>query len=35
MTAERCLVLDKGALVAELSPGALADPETARRYKAT
>jgi len=34
MTAERCLVMDKGALVAALSPDELADPEVARRYLA-
>jgi branched-chain amino acid transport system ATP-binding protein len=34
MTAERCVVMDKGALVAELTPEQLAEPETARRYLA-
>ncbi|MEQ8652719.1 MAG: hypothetical protein RIC87_09680 [Kiloniellales bacterium] len=34
MIADRCLVMEKGALVAELSPEALAEPETAKRYLA-
>lgn len=32
MTAERCVVMDKGALVAELTPEELVEPETAKRY---
>jgi len=34
MTAERCVVMDKGTLVAALTPEELAEPETARRYLA-
>jgi branched-chain amino acid transport system ATP-binding protein len=34
MTAERCVVMDKGTLVAALSPEELAQPEVARRYLA-
>ncbi len=34
MIADRCLVMEKGALVAKLSPEALAEPETAKRYLA-
>ena len=34
MTTERCVVMDKGALVAALTPEELAEPETARRYLA-
>jgi len=34
MIADRCVVMEKGALVAELSPEALAEPETAKRYLA-
>ncbi len=33
-TADRCIVIDKGVIVAEIPPHALADPETARRYLA-
>ncbi len=33
-TAHRCIVLDKGAVVATVSPQELADPEVARRYLA-
>jgi branched-chain amino acid transport system ATP-binding protein len=34
MTADRCAVMDKGVLVAALTPEELADPQTARRYLA-
>jgi ABC-type branched-subunit amino acid transport system ATPase component len=34
MTAERCVVMDKGAFVAALSPEELAQPEVARHYLA-
>jgi branched-chain amino acid transport system ATP-binding protein len=34
MTAERCVVMDKGVLVAELTPEELAVPEVAKRYLA-
>ena len=33
-TADRCIVIDKGAIVAEIAPHDLADPEVARRYLA-
>ena len=33
-TAHRCIVVDKGATAATLTPDELADPETARRYLA-
>ena len=33
-TAHRCIVVDKGATAATLSPDELADPEVARRYLA-
>lgn len=34
MVADRCLVMDKGQVIAEVPPAALADPETARAYLA-
>ncbi len=34
MIADRCLVMEKGSLIAELSPEALSEPETAKRYLA-
>lgn len=34
MVADRCLVMDKGQIIAEIPPAALADPETARTYLA-
>ena len=34
MIADRCVVMDKGELIAELSPEELAEPETAKRYLA-
>jgi urea transport system ATP-binding protein len=34
MLSERCLVMEKGMVVAELSPDEMAEPETARRYLA-
>jgi branched-chain amino acid transport system ATP-binding protein len=34
MTAERCIVMDNGAFVAELTPEELAIPETAKQYLA-
>ena len=33
-TAHRCIVVDKGATAATLTPDELADPEVARRYLA-
>jgi branched-chain amino acid transport system ATP-binding protein len=30
--AQRCLIIDKGTIVAEIAAGDLADPETARKY---
>lgn len=33
-TADRCIVIDKGAIVAEISPDELADPAVAKRYLA-
>ena len=33
-TADRCIVIDKGVIVAEFEPSALADPATAKRYLA-
>ena len=32
--ADRCLVIDKGSIVARLDPAELADPEIARKYLA-
>lgn len=34
MTADRCLVMDKGTITDALTPESLADPETAKRYLA-
>lgn len=34
LVADRCIVMDKGAVVAELQAGELADPDIARRYLA-
>jgi branched-chain amino acid transport system ATP-binding protein len=34
MTAERCVVMDNGAFVAEMTPEELAQPETAKQYLA-
>lgn len=34
MVADRCLVMDKGQVIAEVPPAALADPEVARAYLA-
>lgn len=34
MTADRCVVMDKGTIIDTLSPETLSDPETARRYLA-
>ena len=33
-TADRCLVMDKGAIIAEIEPGALKDPQVAKKYLA-
>jgi urea transport system ATP-binding protein len=30
--AQRCLIMDKGTIVAEIAPSDLSDPETARKY---
>ncbi len=33
-TADRCLVMDKGAIIAEIEPAALKDPKVAKKYLA-
>lgn len=33
-SADRCLVMDKGAIIAEIAPHALSDPQTAKKYLA-
>jgi ABC-type branched-subunit amino acid transport system ATPase component len=30
--AQRCLIMDKGTIIAEMPAGELANPETARKY---